>query len=386
MTTTIRSLSSVGIALTCGVVMASCGGSTKHAASASSPPESIPSQGPLPNGVVAAVQNAPITAASFQRWFEIAYNEVGLLPSHQPLPSPPAYRTCVAMLRAQSGSISKEPDATLRSQCAQRYGLARSDASGFLIRAQWLQQEASAEHVSISSDTLSKAVTLEIQKVYPGSGAFEKFLAKTGMSPADFRFRVHLNTIADMLQSRGTPPVLATTGQIARYYRGHISEYAIPPRRQTLVVETQTLSGAQRAKAALLSGQKWATVAKRYSVDFSKLVGGVFTVTQGEQAPKLVHAVFSAPRGAMIGPVRVPGLGGNTLYYVFKVTGGTPASQQSLSKVAPQIKRALTLHLQQQSLASFTAAYDKRWKARTRCRAGYVIPECRNGGRMSNGI
>jgi foldase protein PrsA len=385
MTSTSRRLSWVGIALVFGVGMASCGGSSKRVASVSSALASIPPQGPLPSGVVAAVESAPITTASFQHWLEIAYNEIGGLPNHQPVPSPPGYATCVVTLRAQSGPVSKEPTKTLRSQCAQRYGLARSDAIGFLIRAQWLLHERSPQHVSISNSTLHKAVAQEVRKQHPGHGAFKTFLAKTGMTAADFSFKVQLNMIAEALQSKGSPPVTASTAQIARYYRANLSQYTIPPRRQTLVVETQTLAGALRANAALRSGQKWAPVAKRYSVDFSKLVGGVYTVTQGEQAPALVHAVFSAPPGRIVGPVKVPTSAGGIVYYVFKVTGSTPRSQQPLSKVAPEIKAALTLHLQQQSLARFTSAYNTRWRARTRCRAGYVVPDCRNGGRTSSG-
>jgi foldase protein PrsA len=382
----IQGLASVGMAFIFAVTVASCGDSSKHAATASSAPSSIPSQGPLPNGVVAAVQSSPITSASFQHWLEIAYNEIWLLPSHQALPSPPAYATCVATLHAQSGLISKEPTATLRSQCAQKYALARSDAIGFLIRAQWLLQEGDARHVSIANATVSKSVAQEIQKQHPGPGTFKMFLAKTGMTPADFSFRIRLNTIADTLQSNGNPPVTVSPAQIARYYRAHLSEYTIPPRRQTLVVETYALSAALTAKAALQSGQKWSTVAKRYSIDFSKLIGGVFTVTKGEQDPRLVHAVFSAPRAHILGPVRVPGPNGSTLYYVFKVTGSTPASQQALGTVAAQIRQQLTLRLQQESATSFIKSYRKHWKARTRCRIGYVVSECRTGGSLSTGI
>src|ERR1039458_2650132 len=157
MTATIRRLSWVCFALILGVSLGSCGGSNEHAATASSTPDSIPSQGPLPSGVVAAVENTPIAAASLQHWLGIAYNEISLQSAHEPVPSPPAYAVCVAMLRAQSGPITKEPTTTLRSQCAEKYTLARSDATGFLIRAQWLLQEGDAQQVSISSSTLSKA-------------------------------------------------------------------------------------------------------------------------------------------------------------------------------------------------------------------------------------
>jgi foldase protein PrsA len=364
--------------------MASCGGSSKHAASESSARESIPAQGPLPTGVVAAVQSTPITAASFRDWFEIAYNEIGLLPGHHSLPSPPAYATCVTTLRA----LSKQPSTMLRSKCEHNYGLARTDAIGFLIRAQWLLQEASAQHVNISSSTLNKAVAQAIKQQYPQPSAFQTFLAKTGMTRADFSFRVRLNTVADTLQSMGNPPVTVSAAQVAHYYRANMSQYLIPPSLTTLMLVTHTQASALKARAALLSGESWAAVANRYSVDSSKKVGGEFAVVRGQQDPNLEHAAFSAPRGRIEGPVRArqPAvLGGGSLYYVFKVTGGTSGSQKPLSKVAPEIKQTLTQRGRQQSLTSFVNKYRQRWKARTRCRAGYVIPECRNGGSLSSG-
>ena len=369
--------------------MASCGGSSKHTADAGSAPDSIPSQGSLPTGVVAAVRSAPITVASFQHWFEVAYNERGLLPTHQVLPAPPAFASCVATAHAQSGPVSKEAASVLRSRCAHSYAVARSDAIGFLVRAQWLQQEGSTQGVSISGATLNKARAQAIQKGFPGAGAFQKFLAKAGMTRADFDFKVRLNAIADALLAKASPSVTASAAQVAQYYRAHRAEYAIPPRRKTLIVETQTRAEALRARAALLSGQSWATVANRYSIDFSKLVGGVFAVTPGEQDPKLVRAAFSAPRGSIEGPVSVPktaGAGSGLVYYVFKVIGGTPASHQPLPEASQQIRQRLDQSLQQQSLASFEHAYYKRWRARTRCRAGYVVSYCSNGTPSSNGI
>lgn len=386
MTVTIRRLTSPGIALIVGLALASCGGSSSHTASTASVPDSIASRGPLPSGVVAAVQSTPITTTSLQHWLGIAYNETSLRSSHEPVPSPPAYAACVATLRAQSGPISKEPIPTLRSQCAHNYALARSDAIGFLIQAQWLLQEANAQHVSISSSALSKAVAQEIQKQHPNPGVFKKFLAKTGMTKADFSLRTHLNIIAETLQRKGNPRVTASEAEVARDYRAHLSKYTIPPKRQTLVVETHTLADALNAKSALLRGQNWAMVAKRYSIDFSKLIGGAFIVTPRAQNPKLVRAVFSAPSGHIQGPVSAPAPRSGVVYYVFKVTGSTPGSQQPLSKVAPQIKEALTLHLQQQSLANFTSAYHKRWRARTRCRAGYVVQDCRSARSTNAGI
>jgi foldase protein PrsA len=374
----------VFVVAVCALALAGCGGGGAASTSTIGVPGNVPSHGPLPGGVVAEVQGAPVTAASVRHWMGIAYNQLDPSPDHQLLPAPPTYATCVAALRTLPGPGSRWPERVLRAQCAHSYAMARSDAVSFLVKAQWLSQEGNTQHVRISSSAVSSAVAQAITQQHPGPGVFQQFLAKTGMSKADFSLSVRLNAIGEALQKKYTMAAVSVTpGQVARYYRTHLSQYAIPPSRLTLMVVTGNMGSALKAKAALRSGQGWRAVAKRYSVDSSKIVGGAFAVVPGEQDPRLVHAAFSAARGRIEGPVRVPqssGFGGGSLYYVFKVTGGDAGSQQPLAKVASQIRQTLTEQLRQRSIGSFMSAYEKRWKARTRCRPGYVVQACGDAG------
>jgi foldase protein PrsA len=376
-----RPLSPLAVAVLLGVTTASCGG-------AAGGRDRIPARGPLPAGVVAAVGRVPISATSFEHWFAIAYNEMGVIPSHEPLPSPPAYTTCVAALRGEEPQ-SRRSAAALRSACARDYARAHAETIGFLVRAQWLVQEGEARHVSVGRGALGRAIAGEIGRQDPGPGAFARFLAKAGMSRADFDFSVRVNAIAEALQRRGSPRVLVSAAQVARYYREHRSRYASPPRLSTLMIVTDTRAAALAARAALLSGRGWAAVAERFSRDSSKRAGGEFAIVPGQQDPSLERAAFSAPRGRIEGPVRAPQpavLGGGSLYYVFEVTGGSRSgSRRPLSDVAGEIKRTISERLHEQSLTSLVSDFRTRWRARTRCRAGYVIAECRNGPSLAAG-
>jgi hypothetical protein len=70
------------------------------------------------------------------------------------------------------------------------------------------------------------------------------------------------------------------------------------------------------------------------------------------------------------------GLGGGSLYYLFKVIGGKPASQPPFSTVAAEVRQALTEHLRERLIESFTSTYEKRWRARTRCLPAFTVPVC----------
>jgi foldase protein PrsA len=58
----------------------------------------------------------------------------------------------------------------------------------------------------------------------------------------------------------------------------------------------------------------------------------------------------------------------------------TPARQRSLEEAAPTIKQLLESENQQRALDVFVKSYKAKWKARTECRPGYVVRECRTGG------
>jgi len=53
--------------------------------------------------------------------------------------------------------------------------------------------------------------------------------------------------------------------------------------------------------------------------------------------------------------------------------------RQTLATAAPAIREALLAAERQRQVAGFAAPYRQRWKLRTTCQSGYLVPECRNG-------
>jgi uncharacterized protein YcfL len=53
--------------------------------------------------------------------------------------------------------------------------------------------------------------------------------------------------------------------------------------------------------------------------------------------------------------------------------------QQTLAAATPAIRQTLLQAGQEQRVSAFVATFRQRWKGRTTCQPGYVIPECRNG-------
>ena len=86
---------------------------------------------------------------------------------------------------------------------------------------------------------------------------------------------------------------------------------------------TKDKAEADKAKAALESGESWTSVAKKYSIDdTSKASGGKLPAqAKGTLDKELDDAVFSAKKNELVGPIKT-----QYGYYVFAVTGITDAS------------------------------------------------------------
>ena len=52
---------------------------------------------------------------------------------------------------------------------------------------------------------------------------------------------------------------------------------------------------------------------------------------------------------------------------------------QSLAAATPAIQQTLLTAERGRQVATFVAAYRRRWKQRTSCESSYLVPECRNG-------
>jgi foldase protein PrsA len=95
---------------------------------------------------------------------------------------------------------------------------------------------------------------------------------------------------------------------------------------------------------------------------------------QGTLPRKLDDAVFSARKGALVGPVKT-----SFGYYVFSVTRVTPARQQTLAESRDTIEQTLVSQHEQSALDAFVRDFTARWRAKTQCTAGFETTDCANG-------
>jgi foldase protein PrsA len=361
---TLRLPLALSAVLIAALVLAACGGGSS-----------------VPGNAVASVDGDAITKADFQHWMSVAANSQSQTATTKtPVPDPPNYTKCIANLKKTTPKPAKgkpnPTEAQFKTQCQQQYTGLRDQVLNFLISADWLTGEASDQNVKVSDKQVQTAFNKTKKQSFPKAATFQSFLKRTGYTTQDLLLRQKLQLIQQKIVAKvtkGTTKV--TNAQIVAYYNKNKARFAQPQRRDLRIVLTKTKAKADQAKAALQSGQSFSTVAKKFSIDqASKSQGGkLLGVAKGQQEKAFDTAVFKAQKGQLVGPVKT-----QFGYYVFKVQKITPASQQSLAKATPQIKQVLSAQNRQKAIDKFAKDWQKKWKAKTDCRKGFVIASCKN--------
>jgi foldase protein PrsA len=337
--------------------------------------------GGVPADSVARVGGSSIKKASFEHWLGVASasaQQGGAGPAA--VPDPPTYQKCIAAQRKALPTPAKgQPkvtDAQLKSQCEQQYSMLRDQVVQFLISAQWIEGQAKDMGIKLSDADVKKEFDKQKKQSFPKEADFQRFLKQSGMTMEDVLFRVRLDNLSNKIRTdvtKGSDKV--TQAQIADYYNKNKERFAQPERRDVGIVLTKTEAQANEAKAAIQGGQSLASVAKKMSIDTaSKDHGGVLNgVAKGTQEKALDDAIFSAKKGQLQGPVKT-----QFGWYVFQVNSITAATQQTLAQATPTIRQLLISQNQQQSLDKFIKDFQKKWKDKTECRKGFVVPDCKN--------
>jgi foldase protein PrsA len=366
----LRFLLPLGLICLLAVGLAACGGGSNS--------------NDVPGNAVARVGDQSVTKDQFTHWMNVASvssaQQTGATGAASKAPVPPDYTACVTAKKAAAPKPAKgQPtttDAQYKSQCKQEYESLRDQVMSFLISSQWIDQEAAARGIKLTDAEVQKDFQNTKKQSFPKDADYQKFLKTSGMTQDDILFRVRLDSLSNKLRAavvKGKDKV--TPAQITTYYNKNKARFATPETRDVRIVLTKTQANADAAKKALESGGSWNKVAKQYSQDqASKTKGGLLSgIAKGQQEKALDDAIFSAAKSKLSGPIKT-----QFGWYVFEVDKITPANQQTEQQASATIKQLLVSQNQQNALNAFVKNFQKKWKADTNCRTGYVTQDCKN--------
>jgi foldase protein PrsA len=362
-TKSLRLLSALGAVLFALVGLSACGSSG------------------IPGDAVVKVGSSSITKATFDHWMEVAASTSETASTSKPvLPEPPAYTACIAHLAATAAKPAKGQSAPttkeLKSECEQQYKSLQQQVLGVLIQADWIIGEAESLGIKVTDTEVKAELVKIVKEEFTKPGSFKQFLASSHQTISDLLLRVKYRTMLPQKieQKITSKKATVTAAQVEKYYDANKSKFGTPEKRSVEIILTKTEAAAASAKKEVESGKSFTSVAKKVSIDpTSKANGGLLPeVVKGEEEKALDAAIFSTAKNILSGPVKTP-FG----YYIFEVKSITPGTQQALSKVRASIKQQLIATQQQTALSAFVKNFKKKWTAKTDCKTGYVVQNCK---------
>ena len=336
--------------------------------------------GGIPGNAVVVVDGKPISKNAFNHWMAVAATSTAAAPGAKPvLPEPPNYTACIARLAATAPKPAKgqapPTNAQLKKQCEAQYKSLLQEVLGFLVSSQWVIGEANSLGVKLSDKEVKKQFETIKNQQFQKPQEFEKFLQNSGQSVSDLLLRVKLNMLSQKIQQKIIKDKgKVTQAAVTKYYNENKSRYGSPEKRDVQIILTKNEAAAKAAKKEVESGKSFSSVAKRVSVDpVSKTSGGQLKgIAKGQEEKALDAAIFSAQPKTLVGPVKT-----EFGYYVLVVNGVSASTQQSLAQAQNSIKQQLTAAQEQAALGKFVKEFKSKWKAKTDCRSGYVVADCK---------
>jgi foldase protein PrsA len=278
------------------------------------------------------------------------------------------------------GAVAKVGDAVITKSDFERARKLASDptdprdngakvrAMESLIKAEWIRQEAQAQGVTITDAEVQEAVE-RARKT--------GFLSEENLRSAGVTLDQLLPTIRDgQLEMKVTAELTkesktVSAQDIAGYYRKNKSELIVDERRDVRLLVAKTQARAAAARAALGEGQSWKIVAREYSVHGASRDNGgkIANVREGKQQTGLLATIFRARKRALVGPVKE-----DESWVVFTVEKIEPPFQATLEQARDEIEQLLSSARRERALAAF----EKKYRVKTTCAPGYIVPRCKN--------
>jgi foldase protein PrsA len=248
-----------------------------------------------------------------------------------------------------------------------------------LISVQWLLGEAAELGLNVSDEEVQRRFETDKRESAPNSeGEFREFLEQSGETPSQLRLRIRAELAAAKIRGlvAGREREITAT-QVADFYRANEQRFVIPEERTIDIVETKHEAEAIRDKREVESGR---SVASEEPLHESFRRPSHAALLAGEARWRtIMQTIFAAAPGALTGPMEL-----SAGWSVFVVRHVEPPVQRTLSQVAASIKQTLAAEQHRRAIAGYVAAWTEEWTARTDCRPGYVVAQCRQyrGPRM----
>jgi hypothetical protein len=176
---------------------------------------------------------------------------------------PPKFTDCIKQVRVQLPQLASTKDPAVKKDCNMLFAQLNPEVMGFLIQSYWYQADAHKLGITVTDKQADAAYAKEKKQEFPTKAAYASYLSEGGLTDADVRFEVRINTIYAKLAKPYTKKV--TTAAVSAYYTKHKAQIKEPLAKATAEIKSELLQENQAAaakKVTKLSKKNWGKMTK----------------------------------------------------------------------------------------------------------------------------
>ena len=201
-----------------------------------------------------------------------------------------------------------------------------------LIEDRIMLQQAKAEKITIEPARI-KAKVNEIKKRYALESDFERDLARQGLVQADLENKIREQMLTyNIVEQKVRAKVVIRPEEVTDFYNQNKSKFIKPEERFLTVIILQDESTAKSLSYSLRLGEKFESLATRYTFTADTL-----SVSQGQSLRnEIENTVFKLGLSEVSDPVKIDGQ-----YYIFILDEILPIRQMDLAEAQEKVQAYL---------------------------------------------
>ncbi len=251
------------------------------------------------------------------------------------------------------------------------YQAFQQNALAFIVQKIQFEQQAAEMGVTVTDKQVQERLDRLVTQFFGGSKKkYEESLEKQKLTDAQVRDELRTTLISEALFKKVGEGATVTDADIGDYYKAHPELYSQQSSRDVAHILVKSKVLADQIYDQLQNGAKFAVLAKKYSIDSSKSIGGKLTIRKGETVPEFEKVALSIKTGEIAKPVK-----SQFGWHVITALGPTKeGSSTPLADVKATIRQTLESQAQSQAVTTWLANLKTKYAKLITYAEGFAPP------------
>jgi len=255
---------------------------------------------------------------------------------------------------------------------SQEYQAFQQNALQYLVQRAQFDQQAKKLGIVVSDKEVEERVERVLTQFFGGSRKkYEEALEKQGITDAQVRDELRATLVSEKIFEQVGDTAKVTGAEIKAYYDANPQLYTQQPSRRVrhILVRSKTL--ADDIYGQLAGGADFTALAKKYSIDSSKDIGGKLTIRKGETVPQFEKTALALKVNEVSKPVKT-----RFGWHVIEALGPLSSAKATpLAAVRKTIRDTLIGQKRSDAVTKWLADLKQEYAQKIEYAAGFAPPD-----------